>query len=85
MNTARLGVILRRYRKMRRMTMYQLGLALHLREMTVCRYEKGQQPIPPDLLIVWAAYLGIPWILDEMCLECPIGAAMSQHSPLTAA
>ena len=78
MNTARFGPILKTHRKAKRLSMYRLGMELHLSEMTVCRYESGQRQIPPDLLIVWAEYLGVSCILHEVCADCPfstIGAS----------
>ena len=74
MDTARFGPILRRYRKEHKLSMYRLGLVLHLSEMTVCRYETGQRQIPPDLLVAWAEYLGASCILYEACGGCPLGA-----------
>ena len=74
MNTARFGPILKTHRKAKKLSMYRLGMELHLSEMSVCRYESGQRQIPPDLLIAWAEYLGVTCILREVCTDCPFGA-----------
>ena len=85
MDTAKWGLALRQQRKMQGKYLRHIGQALYLDEMAVCRYELGRQPIPPDLLIRWALLLNAPEILADACDGCPIGAAMSQQSPLTAA
>ena len=83
MDTARYGPLLRKHRKQRKLSMYRLGMELHISEMTVCRYESGQRQIPPDLLIAWAGYLGVTWILHDVCNDC-VFCAMSQYLPTEA-
>ena len=86
MDTATIGDALRKHRKDQHLSMYKLGLELHIGEMSVFRHEKGQLQISPSLLVDWALLLKAPEILVAACNGCPIAKAIgSKQIPPSAA